>query len=108
MGDESMQLWYGREWRKDSLVSQSEWIRKLYEERDIRVFIIHSWTKIWSCPGIRIGSLISPSPVMTAALKKHQCPWSVNVFALRFLSAAIKDQEYMERTWLTVPILRKR
>lgn len=106
--DESMQPWYGANWREDSLVSQAAWIRQLYEERDIRVYIIHSWTKIWSCPGIRLGSLICPHPKLTAALKKHQCPWSLNVFALHFLSAAIKDSEYMERTWMMVPLLRQR
>jgi histidinol-phosphate/aromatic aminotransferase/cobyric acid decarboxylase-like protein len=106
--DESMQLWYGPNWRDDSLVSQKEWIQKLHDERDIRIFLIHSWTKIWSCPGIRLGSVVCPTIELATAIKKHQVPWSLNVFALRFLSAAIKDTEYLQRTWSTVPRLRQR
>lgn len=106
--DESMQPWHGPDWRSDSLVSQREWIRKLYDEQDIRVYVIHSWTKIWSCPGIRLGSVICPTPSLSSAMKKHQVPWSLNVFALRFFSAAIKDTEYLQQTWMTVPQLRQR
>merc|ERR1719379_2139705 len=50
--DESMQLWRGENWREDSLVSQREWVRKMDAEHGVQVFIIHSWTKIWSCPGV--------------------------------------------------------
>eukprot|EP00451_Oxyrrhis_marina_P001145 CAMPEP_0204270826 /NCGR_PEP_ID=MMETSP0468-20130131/19111_1 /ASSEMBLY_ACC=CAM_ASM_000383 /TAXON_ID=2969 /ORGANISM="Oxyrrhis marina" /LENGTH=371 /DNA_ID=CAMNT_0051246405 /DNA_START=43 /DNA_END=1158 /DNA_ORIENTATION=- len=106
--DESMQLWRGPAWREDSLVSQKEWIVNLLESRDIRVYIIHSWTKIWSCPGIRLGSVIAPTAQHIADLKKHQVPWSLNVFALEFLSAAIKDEEFLNLTWEAVPRLRAR
>jgi hypothetical protein len=27
--DESMQLWYGNDWRSDSLVTQTAWIKKM-------------------------------------------------------------------------------
>merc|ERR1740117_2552146 len=106
--DESMQLWRGPQWREDSLVSQRKWIRSMYEDRDVRVFVIHSWTKIWSCPGIRLGSVIGPTPAFVSEMRKHQVPWSLNVFALQFLSAAIKDKEFMQQTWSAVPRLRKR
>merc|ERR1719159_979970 len=106
--DESMQLWHGPEWRKDSLVSQREWVKKMYEERDTCIYIIHSWTKIWTCPGIRLGSVIGPTPQHISELKKHQVPWSLNVFALRFLSACIKDAYFMKQTWEACPRLRAR
>jgi histidinol-phosphate/aromatic aminotransferase/cobyric acid decarboxylase-like protein len=106
--DESMQLWYGPNWRDDSLVSQADWIQKLHDENDIRIYIIHSWTKIWSCPGIRLGSVVCPTVKLAADIKKHQVPWSLNVFALRFLSAAIEDTGYLQRTWSSVPRLRQR
>lgn len=106
--DESMQPWYGPEWRKDSLVSQGEWINELHDAKDIRVYIVHSWTKIWSCPGIRLGSIVCPTAELASAIKKHQVPWSLNVFALRFLSAAIQDAEYLCRTWTSCPRLRER
>merc|ERR1719271_1787179 len=78
------------------------------DQQDIRVYVIHSWTKIWSCPGIRLGSVVCPTIELATAIKKHQVPWSLNVFALRFLSAAIKDTEYLQRTWSSVPRLRTR
>jgi len=104
--DESMQLWLGPGWREDSLVSQREWVRNLFETRDVSVYIIHSWTKIWSCPGLRLGSVVAPTPEHIAALKKHQVPWSLNVFALEFLSSAVKDDEFLQQTWQIVPRLR--
>jgi len=106
--DESMQLWRGPEWRSDSLVSQRDWVRQMYEEKDIRVYIMHSWTKIWTCPGIRLGSLICPHPKFKSEMLKHQVPWSLNVFALRFLSACIKDAYFMKQTWEACPRLRAR
>merc|ERR550514_2566173 len=106
--DESMQLWRGPNWRQDSLVSQRDWVRRMHEEKDIRVYIMHSWTKIWTCPGIRLGSVIGPMPHHISELKKHQVPWSLNVFALRFLSACIKDAYFMKQTWEACPRLRKR
>jgi len=106
--DESMQLWRGPEWRSDSLVSQRDWVRKMQEEKDIHVYIMHSWTKIWTCPGIRLGSVIGPAPKYISAMKKHQVPWSLNVFALRFLEACIKDHHFMTQTWECCPRLRAR
>jgi len=106
--DESMQLWRGPNWREDSLVSQRDWVRQMYEEKDIQIYIMCSWTKIWTCPGLRLGSVICPMPHHISELKKHQVPWSLNVFALRFLSACIKDTCFMEQTWEACPRLRAR
>jgi len=103
-----MQLWRGPNWREDSLVSQQDWVRQMHEEKDIRVYVMHSWTKIWTCPGIRLGSVIGPTPHHISELKKHQVPWSLNVFALRFLSACIKDAYFLKQTWDCCPRLRAR
>jgi len=97
--DESMQLWRGVDWRQDSLVSQPQWIQKMLEQLKCSIYIIHSWTKIWSCPGIRLGSMVCPSSTSCLELKKHQVPWSLNIAALAFLSAAIADKEYLRQTW---------
>jgi hypothetical protein len=43
----------GPHWRNDSLVSALDWAENLETERGISVFIMHSWTKIWACPGVR-------------------------------------------------------
>ena len=106
--DESMQLWHGPNWREDSLISQPEWLLRMKEERDILVYVIHSWTKIWSCPGLRLGSILAPSAEEIMTLKKHQVPWTINVSALAFLSSAVKDEDYLEQTWTLTPQWRQK
>jgi len=97
--DESMQMWLGDGWQEDSLVNQSAWIKTMAEERNINIYIMHSWTKIWTCAGIRLGSVIAPTAETATSLISQQVPWSVNVLALVFLDAVIKDTEYLKKTW---------
>ena len=101
--DESMQPWVGPRWQEDSLVSQRAWVRNLFDTRNISVYVIHSWTKLWSCPGIRLGSILTPTEESATEMRRIQVPWSVNGPALAFLSAAIKDVDYLESTWRTTP-----
>lgn len=105
--DESMQPWVGPEWRADSLIHQREWVTKMCSTRRINVWVMTSWTKIWSCTGIRLGSVIAPTEAHAQAIKRKQVPWSVNSMALAFLSAVVQDTEYMNRTWDLTPKWRK-
>jgi len=106
--DESMQPWVGDKWRDDSLVRQREWVKRQAESRDVRVFVIHSWTKIWSCPGIRLGSILAPTRGEVVQMRTHQVPWSVNICALAFLTAAVGDSEYLQHTWSITQQWRQR
>mmetsp|Transcript_21839 Transcript_21839/g.31693 ORF Transcript_21839/g.31693 Transcript_21839/m.31693 type:complete len:389 (-) Transcript_21839:299-1465(-) len=99
--DESMQPWLGPEWREDSLIKERDWAKKMAQEKKVYVWIMTSWTKIWSCTGVRLGSVVAPTEDHMAALKKKQVPWSVNWMALEFLKAVLKDEEYMKETWKT-------
>ncbi|CAI2176161.1 10795_t:CDS:2 [Funneliformis geosporum] len=101
--DESMQPWLSRDFRADSLTSQHEFIAMLYQTRRVSVYVIHSWTKIWSCTGLRLGSVVCPTLAHCNVLKKLQVPWSVNSPALAFMDAVVKDATYMERTWELTP-----
>jgi len=105
--DESMQPWVGPHWREDAMYKETAWIQRMLKDRDIRVYVIHSWTKIWSCPGLRVGSIVAPTEEDIATLKEHQVPWSLNVAALGFLSAAVKDVDFMEQTWELTPRWRQ-
>lgn len=100
MVDESMQIWH-TDFRNDSLLAASEWISELYRSRNISIYIMHSWTKIWSCTGLRLGSVVCPTVEHTLALKKLQVPWSVNVSALRFLEVVTSEEElpFLKETW---------
>ncbi|KAJ1652115.1 hypothetical protein IWQ61_007478 [Dispira simplex] len=97
--DESMQPWHSPQFRQDSLTSQTEYVTQLYRQKQISVFVIHSWTKLWCCTGIRLGSIVCPTAEHCLALKKVQVPWSVNCVALAFLDRVAQDQEYLDDTW---------
>lgn len=97
--DESMQPWLGPNWRDDSLTSALDWLEEMEARRNISVFVMHSWTKLWSCPGVRLGSVVAPSAATLRRVKAKQVPWSVNLMAIDFTSAVVKDKEYLERTW---------
>ncbi|KAJ1914826.1 hypothetical protein H4219_004614 [Mycoemilia scoparia] len=106
--DESMQPWHSPDFRKDSLISQRSYIEDLYKTTGISVFVIHSWTKLWSCCGLRLGSVICPTAEDHAQkLKSIQVPWSVNMSALAFLDSAANDMEYLEETWKITPLWRQ-
>jgi hypothetical protein len=94
--DESMQLWVGENFRKDSMMQ--------YQKDNI--FIIHSWTKFFSCTGLRIGSLLCPTMESYHLLLSHQVPWSVNILALEYIDKAITDDEYINDTWNSIRKLR--
>ncbi|PFH34066.1 aminotransferase, class I/II superfamily protein [Besnoitia besnoiti] len=80
-----------------------DWAKKLYDTRGIKVFVIQSWTKIWACPGLRVGSLLAPHPDEAKRIRKHQVPWSLNTLAIAFLSEVVKDTDYMNETWTVTP-----
>lgn len=101
--DESMQLWVGPNWRSDSLLSQSKWISEMWTSRQIAIYVIHSWTKIWACTGIRLGSIWCPSIKHCVEMKRIQVPWSVNTPALAFLDAVVRDEAYLKQTWEVTP-----
>eukprot|EP00611_Tribonema_gayanum_P006573 TRINITY_DN15846_c0_g1_i1.p1 TRINITY_DN15846_c0_g1~~TRINITY_DN15846_c0_g1_i1.p1 ORF type:complete len:405 (-),score=121.84 TRINITY_DN15846_c0_g1_i1:77-1180(-) len=101
--DESMQPWLGPRWREDSLIRERSWARALSEDAGIHVWVMTSWTKIWSCTGVRLGSVVAPTRALRDAVKAKQVPWSVNTMALDFLSAACADADYLARTWDVTP-----
>ncbi len=104
--DESMLPWLGPSWRDESLLGERArpWIERMREQRGLAVWVMVSWTKIWSCTGLRIGSVIAPTVMDADRVRTRQVPWSVNVPALAFLAAAVKDIAYLERTWeVTTP-----
>ncbi|RKP11596.1 pyridoxal phosphate-dependent transferase [Piptocephalis cylindrospora] len=104
--DESMQLWHSPGFREDSLASHPDLASTLLAEDGLQLYVIHSWTKIWSCTGLRLGSVVTPSAQHTQALRRVQVPWSVNTPALAFLDAVVRDTEYMNQTWELTPVWR--
>eukprot|EP00920_Eleutheroschizon_duboscqi_P031278 GHVT01075588.1.p1 GENE.GHVT01075588.1~~GHVT01075588.1.p1 ORF type:complete len:421 (+),score=96.46 GHVT01075588.1:313-1575(+) len=106
--DESMLPWFGPTWRQQSLLGASDWIEEKLEKENIQIYIIHSWTKLWACPGLRIGSIVAPSVATAALMRRMQVPWSLNSLAVSFLSEVVNDAKYMEDTWAQTPVNRAR
>ncbi|KAG1051236.1 hypothetical protein G6F43_006544 [Rhizopus delemar] len=104
--DESMQPWHSFDFRSDSLISEHDYAREMWTENQVSVHVMHSWTKIWSCTGLRIGSVICPTAEHCEALRKIQVPWSVNGPALKFVEAVVQDSEYLKETWENTSRLR--
>lgn len=101
--DESMLMWHGPSWARQSLASQHEWLAGM-AARNVHVFVIHSWTKIFACPGLRLGSCVCPTAAAAERVRMLQPPWSVNSPALAFLSEALRDQAFLEQTWEATPL----
>ena len=95
--DESFLPFYGPDWLSQSAI-------QLIPSYKDRIFVITSWTKIWSCPGLRLGSVCS-SEKWIKELLRFQVPWSVNSIAQKFLEACCDPKiitPYMEQTWTTL------
>lgn len=93
--DESFILFHGEDWRSHSALN-------LVEKYPEKLLVLSSWTKLWACPGLRLGS-IAASPAWTKKLKVLQTPWSCSTPAQSFFVAACADRDYLERTWGTLP-----
>ncbi|KAI8969828.1 pyridoxal phosphate-dependent transferase [Pilobolus umbonatus] len=104
--DESMQPWHSPQFRSDSLISEHKYAKDMWEQEQVSVHVMHSWTKIWSCTGLRIGSVICPTGQHCEALRKIQVPWSVNGPALKFVEEVVKDIDYLNETWNNTSRLR--
>jgi histidinol-phosphate/aromatic aminotransferase/cobyric acid decarboxylase-like protein len=101
-----MQPWHSAEFRNDSLISEHQYMQDMWTDNQVSVHVMHSWTKIWSCTGLRIGSVICPTKEHCEALRKIQVPWSVNGPALAFVETVVNDQEYLDETWENTARLR--
>lgn len=104
--DESMQPWHSAEFRSDSLISEHQYMQDMWTNHQVSVHVMHSWTKIWSCTGLRIGSVICPTSAHCEALRKIQVPWSVNGPALAFVETVVNDTDYLAETWENTTRLR--
>jgi len=94
--DESMLFWL-KDFKEKSVIQQHL----------KNVFVVHSWTKIFSCTGLRFGSLLCPTQESYTLLKKYQNPWNCNILALEYISKCLDDTEYLNKTWGTTTLLRE-
>jgi histidinol-phosphate/aromatic aminotransferase/cobyric acid decarboxylase-like protein len=46
-------------------------------------------TKLWACPGLRLGYIVAPAPAAAAALAVRQPAWSVNGLAVALVAPLV-------------------
>lgn len=105
--DESMIFWLGPEWYMNSFLSEKNYLLSLKTKKNINVIIVFSWTKIFSCTGLRFGSIVCYDELMIKEFEKYKTPWSANILSYYYLKGCLNDLEYLEKTWTKTPILRK-
>jgi len=103
--DESMIFWLNN-WQEESSMFNLK-LHKLLEEKQCNLIIVHSWTKIFSCTGLRFGSIWSNNTELIKNIEKYQIPWSVNILAYHYLNGCLTDYKYLITTRKNTYILRK-
>ncbi|CAH0481612.1 unnamed protein product [Peronospora belbahrii] len=76
---------------------------------DNHTIIIDESMQPWVGPKWREDSkpviliVVAPTSEHAAEIKRKQVPWSVNSMALAFVSAVVKDDAYLQKTWDVTP-----
>ncbi len=77
----------------------------LIPSRPDNVIVLHSLTKFYAIPGLRLGLAYATEPII-GKLREQIPPWSVNVLSQAVGEAALKDVEYAEKTRKALKTLR--
>jgi len=71
-----------------------------------RLVVLDSFTKLYCLPGLRLGYLTGPAPLISR-MEEARDPWSVNVLAQIAGTACLRERDYLERTRRLLPDLRR-
>lgn len=80
----------------DTLQDNEYSMRSLVNEFD-NIIVVHSFTKFYAVPGLRIGAAFS-TPQIIDQLNTFIPTWSVNTLAQAYTKSALNDVEYVKRT----------
>ena len=80
----------------DTLQDNEYSMRSLVNEFD-NIIVVHSFTKFYAVPGLRIGAVFS-NPQIIDQLNTFIPTWSVNTLAQAYTEAALNDIEYVKWT----------
>ena len=80
----------------DPLQDNEHSIRSLVNEFD-NIIVVHSFTKFYAVPGLRIGAAFTNKTLITQ-LQQYIPSWSVNTLAQAYTKAALNDVDYIKRS----------
>ena len=80
----------------DPLQDNEYSMRSLVYEFD-NIIVVHSFTKFYAVPGLRIGAAFTNETLITQ-LQQYIPSWSVNTLAQAYTKAALNDVDYIKRT----------
>ena len=80
----------------DTLQDNEYSMRSLVNEFD-NIIVVHSFTKFYAVPGLRIGAVFS-NPQIINQLNTVIPTWSVNTLAQAYTKSALNDVEYVKQT----------
>lgn len=103
--DESMLFWI-KNWEDKSAMFKIN-LRDLLDTKGANLIVVHSWTKIFSCTGLRFGSIWSYDINLIKEIETLQVPWSVNILAFHYLNGCLDDPMYLRETLSNTPVLRE-
>ena len=71
-------------------------MRNYVKEYD-NVIVVHSLTKFYAVPGLRIGAMMA-NPIIINFIKSHIPSWTVNHLAQIYSEKALQDTDYIQET----------
>ena len=80
----------------DTLQDNEYSMRSLVNEFD-NIIVVHSFTKFYAVPGLRIGAAFS-NPHIIDQLNTFIPTWSINTLAQAYTESALNDVDYVKRT----------
>ena len=80
----------------DPLQDNEHSMRSLVNEFD-NIIVVHSFTKFYAVPGLRIGAAFANETLITQ-LQQYIPSWSVNTLAQAYTKSALNDVDYIKRT----------
>jgi len=85
----------------ESFIDFTDGEHSLVQERPDNVIIVHSLTKTYAIPGLRLGYAIADATIVSK-VRQHLPPWTVNTLAQIVGIHALQDEDYRTRSRLFV------
>jgi len=81
----------------ESFIDFTDGSHSLRQERSSNVIIVHSLTKAYAIPGLRLGYAIADAAIISQ-LRQHLPSWTVNTLAQVVGIHALQDEDYRTRS----------